>query len=327
MVRSLEVGRAMREGVLLLCCAGICFGLSGCGAGNATNPVSTGPVTNPLAATNLNGNWLLTGSLPTFPSPITTAPGLSMTFSAADNAVTGTGTALIACGGLSGGGTSTGNGAAIGFGVSALGTVQADGSFKAQTSSGIVEGGTVPSVTVTGTVPKAPQGSWSGTYVIDPGSLNGSCSGSQSGTFTATPIQAVSGTFTGTGTLTQGSMQSTFSVTVEVQQGLTVAAADGSSTFNSSLLSGSIQVQGLPCFSSGSIVQPAPQPPGVEGAVEGSHVIALFRMNDGSQLSLLGSISDQAASQISSPGLAVFPGTCTALQGASLRLGTLAKQS
>ena len=108
-----------------------------------------------------------------------------------------------------------GSGAAGGAGYLATAPIAADGSFMLQTP---VLSGLVPTVTFTlnGVVPQAAGGTWSGTYSA--ANSNTGCS-PVSGSFTATPIQSVTGTFAGSTSLGTGSSSSPLNLSVVLQQG------------------------------------------------------------------------------------------------------------
>jgi hypothetical protein len=94
---------------------------------------------------------------------------------------------------------------------------------------------------------------------------------------------------------------------VTLQQGGTVTNPGNgaaSNYFSNALLTGNIKVQGSPCFSSGS-TQSRPA-----SGVIGNMVDARFLMDDGSTLSLLGSLTDVTEGHISTGIILVQGGNC-----------------
>jgi hypothetical protein len=77
-----------------------------------------------------------------------------------------------------------------------------------------------------------------------------------------------------------------------------------SNYFSNTLLTGSIKVQGSPCFSSGA-TQSTPA-----SSVIGNMVDARFLMDDGSTLSLLGPVTDVTEGYISTGIVLVQGGNC-----------------
>jgi hypothetical protein len=73
------------------------------------------------------------------------------------------------------------------------------------------------------------------------------------------------------------------------------------------LLAGTVQVQGSPCFSSGTIVQAQPL---LEGNVLGSKLLTTFTMNDGSHLNLSGNLEDVSSGKLEIIGVLVSGGAC-----------------
>lgn len=268
----------------------------GCGSGIATSsPVS--------AATALKGNWLLLGTLPVsgpqFPLP--TQFGLVMTLDVVNGHVFADASDFYPC-------IASGAGGAGGL---TPGTIAADGTFTLQTQQAA---GTTPTIvmTVHGTLPTTPGASWAGTYSAT--NANAGCV-PVSGTFTAQPIQPVTGTFTGTGSL--GPPNSVIltapTLTIMFQQGgpSTLDPPAGSSPVNSvSALSGTITVGGSSCFTSGVANIPS-------GSVIGDLVDTQFTMNDGSRLLLTGRIADPAVSSIRLNSILVNGGLCDRWFGSS----------
>jgi hypothetical protein len=264
--------------------------LAGCGSSMAgTSPVSTA---------GLKGNWLVTGDLPVFPAgqPLPQNFGLAMTLDVVDGQVVAASSDFYPCGsGLAVGGS----------GILAPATIAPDGSFTLQTTQ---LSGMVPTValSVHGNVPQTAGASWFGTYSAT--NSNAGCA-PVGGKFTAIPIQAVTGTFRGAGSL--GAPNSATSVPITLTAVLTQGGPEGVSPVNSvGGLSGTISISGSTCFSNGTTKIPS-------GSVSGDRIDAQFAMDDGSALLLLGSVKDTASSTIALTSIVVNGGACNGFFGSS----------
>ncbi len=276
------------------------FGLALCGCGSVIEPFAPGP---PSLAT-LTGNWLVTGSLPNsgpvFPLPSPPSFGLALSLDESNGQVIANDSFLYSC---SPGGGISGSAGAGGSGYLATAQIAADGSFTLQTS------GVSPPVTFTlhGTVPQGPAETWSGTY-----SANDSNAGCVplSGSFTALPIQPVTGTFAGSTNFGTSSNHSPLTVNLILQQGSPGFVTAPNFTDSQNVLSGSITVQGTSCFSSGSLALG-------KGQINGGFIQALFTMNDGSTLHFDCAIEDTAATTVQLTSILVVGGQCNGLYSTS----------
>jgi hypothetical protein len=269
-------------------------GLLLCGCGSSAKPTPVAPAGNALA-----GNWLIVGPMPTNGLAVGTGVRLALTFDVTGSNVTAAGFGNDSCGNPE---------SSFGFGSLATGTIAADGSFTLQSPANFPEG----TLSIQGTAPKASDTSWTGGYTIsfDGPIVPPTCDKSLTGTFTATPFPPVSGVYVGTGsteTFANG-MSTTTPVTFEVslQQGGMLTNPNGATSplFSNLVLTGSIRVQGSPCFSSGATaVTPA-------SSVEGNMLHAAFLMNDGSTLNLLGSLTDITEGHIGTNLALVTGGNC-----------------
>jgi hypothetical protein len=151
------------------------------------------------------------------------------------------------------------------------------------------------------------------------------CDAKFSGTFTAVSFPLVSGVYVGTGT-TQASTNGvpkgvpvTLQVTLQ-QGGIVTNPGNGAASnyFSNALLTGSIKVQGSPCFSSGA-TQSTPA-----SSVIGNMVNARFLMDDGSTLNLEGPLTDATEGHISTGLVPVQGGNC---DGTTLLVPGLDRQS
>lgn len=273
------------------------LGVAGCGGITPAAPVSTGAQST--AGALLKGNWLIVGDLPVFFTNLATAKfGLAATLDVINGQVIANGNVFYPCGGSGAGGTAAFTPA----------TIAADGTFTLQT----LQSATSPTPTVVetihGTVPQT-AGAWSGTYSAT--NANPGCA-PVSGTFTAVPIQPVTGTFIGSGTLgpANSNMGAAETATLTLQQGgpssLDVAST---ATYVNSVneLTGSITVTGNACFKKGTL--------GTGSRVDGNTVAVSFVMDDGSDLTMTGNLKDTAASTIVVLSAHVFGGVCNGWLG------------
>jgi hypothetical protein len=188
------------------------------------------------------------------------------------------------------------------FGGVAAGILAADGSFTATPKN------SPDTVSIKGTAPKGRGEPWSGSYTVSLGGpLAPACDANLSGTFTATSFPLVSGVYVGTGSTMVGTnaVPVTFQVTLQ-QGGRVTNPGNGTASnyFSNTLLTGSIKVQGSPCFSSGA-TQSTPA-----SAVIGNMVDARFLMDDGSKLNLLGPLTDVTEGHIATGIILVQGGNC-----------------
>jgi hypothetical protein len=263
--------------------------LIGCGGGS---PKQTAPAVSPLT-----GNWLLIGSLSNFGPP--SAPGqgqvpfnLAVSLYVTGGQVTGNASTAFIC-------TNSGAGGAGGFPAA---PIAADGSFELQPLMPEAEEPTV-TFDVHAVAPQTAGETWSGTYTAT--NANKGCTPT-SGAFTAVPIMPVTGTYAAAGRLSrQGSGSSTpVKMTAIFEQGAPAGTVFTSTRVNSqNVLSGSIVVEGSPCFSSGTI-----KPMGAQ--VFGSFLQAEYAMNDGSTILASGYIRDTSVSTIEVGSFLVNGGSC-----------------
>jgi hypothetical protein len=278
--------------------------LCGCGGGS----VPPAPV-SPLA-----GNWLIVGPMPTneFGS---TGFRLAMTFDVTGNHVVAGGFGSNFC-----------NNIQSGFGVGSVvaGTLAEDGSFNLATPANYP----VETLSIKGTAPRTSGEPWSGSYAMSLGGHAPACDTNVSGTFTATSFPLVSGIYVGTGSTLAGPngvpplTPITFQVTLK-QGGTVTNPGNGAAStfFSNTMLTGSIKVQGSPCFSSGVTSASPPS------AVLGNMVDARFLMDDGSTLNLLGSLTDITEGHFATNPVLVSGGNCGVGIGGFIQLPGLDRQS
>jgi len=297
--------------------AALCLGpvLNGCSAGTTAStttstPASTTTSTPVAVPANLNGNWLLTGSLPftiAGRNPPNSTFGVAMTISnSKGNELSAYVDRNEACS----------NGVTSGFLAEVSGTVASDGTFSMTNSSASF------SATATGTVPATPPSSWTGH--LDIKDNTGACA-SQSLDFTAVRIADVTGTYNGSAILNSvigGTVQApqTTLLTFTLQQG---AIGPANSISGPADISGNVVAQGTTCFATGNLpirtLPPLASDPISE--VLGSLVQLQSIMNDGSVLSLSGRIMDMSSSTIYVTSVSSNnAGRCTSLSAAPFML-------
>jgi hypothetical protein len=276
---------------------GIAGALSGCGSSSKLVPAV------PLDTKTLTGNWLLTGTLPaamvliTDPAVPITDPAVTMTFDVSGSSIRAGGFASVRC--------DNNSRLMIEFGQGIAGTVLRDGSFTAQlpvSASGIA-------FSVQGSVPDMSRGPWSGSYSLSLDTPH--CSGKFSGPFTAGSIQPVSGVFAGNRGLaipdvkTGLPQQISATVKMTLQQGASrTDPLTGETAYSNAALSGSIQVEGLRCFTSGAISTKS------RSEIDGNRVTLTFDMDDGSNLQIMGFLTDMNATHFSADLFLANGGTC-----------------
>jgi hypothetical protein len=275
------------------------FGLLLCGCGGGNAPA---PAVNPLA-----GNWLIVGPMPSNDFNPSGGFRLAMTFDVIGNDVVAGGSGSNFCDGVQSG---------FGFRsvLPATGTVAADGSFTVATSAS----DPFETISIKGTAPRASGEQWSGSYAVSLGGHAPACDANLSGTFTATSFPLVNGVYVGTGSTLTGpngvpaATPIAFQVTLKQGAMVTNPGNGAASNFFSSVaLTGSIKVQGSPCFSSG--VTESGLSSGVVGnssGVAGNFVDANFLMDDGSTLNLTGSLTDISEGHIETSLVLVNGGNC-----------------
>jgi hypothetical protein len=252
--------------------------LSGCGSGVTPTAATTPPTT-------LTGNWFLAGAR----TPVS-YPVLSTTLFVNGTSITGGGNVQIQCA----------PNALIGGSVDFSGQIAQDGTFQASSPLiGGTPGGYQITLTGTSPTPSAPT-TWTGSYTISAtlNSLNGTlqCSYNHNATFVAQTIPHVAGTYAGpaaNGLFNVGSLGKNAGVSMQIAQGAPLLVTYGSISGYRVPLTGTITVTGSACFNSGSTAT-ALQP----SELTGDHFELFFTMDDGSQLVLLGNMTDLTEAQM-----------------------------
>ncbi len=146
--------------------------------------------------------------------------------------------------------------------------------------------------------------------------------------YDGTAIRSFSGTYVASGTYSDGTTQSPVTVTMVLQQGATSTSATGADSDLAYALSGTLAVQGVPCFRTGTTVAPATSLiNGVGGPAFGSVALLGLNMDDGSLAFLDVYADDLNVSQFDSFVLEVTAGNCASTGQRQIRLGSFARQS
>ena len=272
----------------------------GCG-GDKKNAAQTAPVAPPPASlpagSTLAGNWLITPSAPTSSFLLGDTSSdhvrLALTFDVTGDNIVAGGFTNHFCG----------TGVSLSVSSALSGTVAQDGSFNLQSKTGLPA-----SSSITGKAPDSQGSPWSGTYTLTftgfPSGLTQSCDETVSSSFTATYLPLVSGVYTGTATPmsslpSESSTVGPITVELTLQQGGTATdVVSGKTISGNGVLTGSIKVQGSPCFTTGTTT-------GGLSNVVGNRIQAMFAMNDGSFLAIVGTVADPAEMRIATSSIRV----------------------
>lgn len=257
--------------------------MTGCGAGGTLPPAALPD------ATPLRGNWVVAGVLPV-PGPVPPQFGLAMTIDVVSGQIIGNTSLTVPCA------------AALLVAVGGATKVEAaipnsDGTFVLEDA--LLGQATTHQFVIHGTLPKALGDSWSGTYVVT--NPNPGCTPIE-GSFTAAPFQPISGTYVGTSKFSGTSQVLKVSLTVQ-QGGSVIGNVPGAIATSQNVIGGTIQVQGSPCFTSGTIRSNY-------AALLGNYLTAEFTMDDGSIVSIAADVSALDSSTLSSTHLVVEGGAC-----------------
>ncbi len=256
----------------------------------------------PAQPANVAGNWLLLGSLP---SAVTRnpAPNAAVSFDVKGGQITGAGTFDFPC-------TSGSGSVGFGFGAVLAGVVASDGSFTLASpdTADVLSG---PRIRLSGSVPKVAGEAWQGIYSAT--SASGStapCTVESTGTFVATAIADLTGTYAGKGSgyffpggNAPGNSEP-LALTLTLEQGGTLYGGPTPVLNTRLALGGSINVAGIPCFSKGV------DSPNKESFSQGTEFSAAFVMDDNSTLSLVGDVLALDASELAILGATIDGGKC-----------------
>jgi hypothetical protein len=268
---------------------GIGLFLSGCGGGSA--PVA--PPVSPLA-----GNWLIVGPMPIPTDEFEFRYGFrfALTVDVLDNHVFAAGFGNSSCGNFAG---------SFALPSAATGTIATDGTFSLLTPA-------ESSITLSlqGTVPKGNNVPWPGNYTISfspqIGASGQGCDSPLTGEFTAISFPLFNGIYAGTGTpVNFNTVSGTTSISAQMllHQGMmTTDSTSGKQVFDNVRLTGNIRVQGSACFSSGVMDSLS--------GVQGNEVWAQSTMDDGSTVTVAGTLTDPSETSITPYLLMLQGGKC-----------------
>jgi hypothetical protein len=271
--------------ILLLCAPLI---VAGCGGGTTLSIATT----TPPATANLNGNWLLVGTLPavsTISAQGQTA-GIAGTFNVSGSSISAAFSSSLVCVGQTGWGAAT-----LGSG-----TVAPDGSFSVLlTPASAVLLGLNTTVDVAGVVPATGATTWTGTLTL--ANVNtATCPVPQSQPFTAVRIANLTGTYTGTTTLNSTSLTNPSSQTVQVILELTQGGSMGELA-----MTGTVKIQGGSCALNGTLT--------TASAFIAPEAALQVAMTDGSSVLLGGQVLDTSAAQLALSPALLNSSTCSGL--------------
>lgn len=146
----------------------------------------------------------------------------------------------------------------------------------------------------------------------------------------ATSIAPLTGTYKATGTATNGTRKTPFTVSMVVQQGVSATAADGTLENEAYALVGSLTVDGIPCVHTGSLRSApplvTPGPVGVGAEVQGDMALPQFTMDDGSRLLMPLYIADANASQLNTDTFGLAGDSCASSLSQQYQLGSFVRQ-
>jgi len=251
--------------------------------------------------TGLTGNWLLADTTGTDYPPV-----ISMALFDNGSALTARGNLSVECGYFTH--------ALIGpvtVPLALESSLAADGSFTMSEA--------VP--TIAGTIQLTIQATsnasgWGGTYAIAGASNLQTCGiASYSGTFTAQQIPPITGTYTGNISL-YTNPASVYGFTLNLTQEAP-AAIPGSSALSNIPVTGTASVQGISCFTQGTL----PAASSVLSNVTGEQYVLNFTMNDGSTLLMQGFVQQGspsgyvAGSTMLGGSFTVVGGNCDGMYG------------
>jgi hypothetical protein len=243
-----------------------------------------GTVTVPLATPGgqADGNWLITGNRQTNQYPV-----LSAALLINGNQISATGDLAYQCPSIT-------ILSSAGF-VQLTGQIASDGTFQLTTLQPPVPLSTAM-ITIQGKVPAKGSSSWTGSYSIDIG-----CTANQSGTFTATPIPPVNGTYSGSFTGTP-----LLAASLQITQGSPYTASSLGTQFAVNPLAATITIQGSPCFKQGTTAGSL-----YDSQIMGEFISLNFIMDDGSQLSVSGTLNNTSETSIDNVFFMVIKNQCS----------------
>jgi hypothetical protein len=255
----------------------------------------------------LEGNWHITGGQNSAQYPL-----LALAIVVNGDLVYGSGTVGVNC---------ANNGSSfsvIGSGFSFTGQIASDGTFLLTNSS--LDGA---QIAIKGGVPGVGSTTWAGSFTITNAPTATSCIFDVSSDFIATAYPPLKGKYTGT--ITGPGLGSAITISTQVSQGalsLTPIPSQSSLVISSYIpLSATVAVDGSPCFTTGTTA-PTTASQTTTGTVNGDSFLLSYLMNDGSNLQILGWLTDTSESTLHLQLTEVIGGNCSGENG----VGTLTLQ-
>jgi hypothetical protein len=234
---------------------------------------------------NLNGNWRITGKQERNQYPL-----LSATLTVVGNRIIGAGWYDVIC--------TTKMSERFDGNINFIGQIDSDGSFSLSSDT---SGNDFP-VLIKGTAPKAGSKTWNGSYTFNippykPMGANpyGNCRSPQAGSFVATAIPPLNGTYVGAIDSKELDPGVIASIQISQQDRNTQPIPFG---INRCVyyLNSSISVRGTTLFTHGTPRKTSFPPPGFpEAKIYGDHFSLNFEMDGGLPLMIWGRISDSSA--------------------------------
>jgi hypothetical protein len=273
------------------------LGLCSCSGSMKPASSSPAPTTTPSSiGSTLAGNWVITSKAPTtvttvstFGSPDNEQVRLALTIDATEDKIVAGGFGNHFCAKSAG---------SFNLANALSGMIAQDGTFTLQSPAGLLD-----TSTITGKIPPGQGLPWSGTYTLafgeSPAGLALGCVETVSDSFTATYFPMVSGVYTGTATSMGASTAITMQMQLNLQQGgVATDVVSGKTISGNTVLTGSIKVQGSPCFTTGTAS-------GGLSNVLGNRVQTQFVMDDGSMLGIVGTLSDPTEMKITTDSVRI----------------------
>ena len=273
------------------------------------------PIVTPPAE-KLEGNWLIYGAMPRIYVPIAgpnATQGLTLSLSSDGTTITGAAFLSGTC--------ASGEPFGVLFDNAITAVPDAAGHFSTSSTQTYGWG-----FTLNGTAPNLSGRPWTGTYQLVNTQANNVCSFSGSGSFTATPVSQMTGTFAGTGMVLSFGGSGTgvapgaaLTVNMTTVQGVSYATNDGKTAYDAELLDGTIQVGGIPCFSHGTASSM------YWSRITGNEFQANFTMEDGSTLTALGTIDNPQTTHLLLNTVVVDGGDCAGVYEMTVPGATLSR--
>ncbi len=279
-----------KTGVLSLLSISLCCASLAACAGGGSPPATVAAVTPPAT---LTGNWSVAGARTPARYPI-----LSTSLFVNGTQITGQMSLALQC--LS-------TPPYYGLGTSSLpisGQIANDGTFQA---TGSISGNstTLPTLQVTmngGSPSAAAPAVWTGSFTVAATFPSGPCTYSDTATFSAVPIPAVSGTYSGA--MSSFPFSNGFgangAISLTISQGAPILVPRGNTSVYQIPLTAAATVTGSSCFTSGATSASL-----LSSFIGGDSFNLVLGMNDGSQLVLGGNFTDLSESMLSVNAIAI----------------------